>query len=116
VASALAVELMVSLLHHPAGHHAPVDTLENPSMGTLASTAEDPTRPLGILPQQIRGFLSHYTNILPVTRAFNCCTGCSAVVVEQYRADGFEFVLRAANNEGGINYLEVTTTINKLAC
>ncbi len=32
---------------------------------------EDPDRPLGILPQQIRGFLSHFTQILPVTRAFD---------------------------------------------
>lgn len=113
VAAALAVELMVALMHHPKRHRAPADTSEGSSMENLGRL-DDPDRPLGILPQQIRGFLAYFTNILPVTRAFDRCTGCSKAVLDQYRADGFGLVLNAADNPGGGSYLEELTGLAAL--
>jgi ubiquitin-like modifier-activating enzyme ATG7 len=98
VASALAVELMVALLHHPLRHRAPADGGEASGLGHRF--LDDPDRPLGILPQQIRGYLAHFTTILPVTRAFQHCTGCAPAVIEAYKREGAGLVLRVCNEQG----------------
>ncbi|MEJ1279805.1 autophagy related 7 [Cricetulus griseus] len=69
IAGALAVELMVSVLQHPEGGYA------------IASSSDDrmnePPTSLGLVPHQIRGFLSRFDNVLPVSLAFDKCTACS---------------------------------------
>uniref|UniRef100_A0ACB8EIH0 Autophagy- protein 7 (Autophagy- E1-like activating enzyme atg7) n=1 Tax=Sphaerodactylus townsendi TaxID=933632 RepID=A0ACB8EIH0_9SAUR len=69
IAGALAVELMVSILQHPEGGYA------------VASSSDDrmnePPTSLGLVPHQIRGFLSRFDNVLPVSLAFDKCTACS---------------------------------------
>jgi ubiquitin-like modifier-activating enzyme ATG7 len=92
IASALAVELLVSLAHHPLGHAAPAD-----AAGGEAST------PLGLLPHQLRGSLPSFRTELLRGQAFSCCVACSARAVGRYRADGFDFLLRAFREPG---YLE----------
>uniref|UniRef100_A0A8D2J7I7 Ubiquitin-like modifier-activating enzyme ATG7 n=1 Tax=Varanus komodoensis TaxID=61221 RepID=A0A8D2J7I7_VARKO len=68
IAGALAVELMVSILQHPEGGYA------------VASSSDDrmnePPTSLGLVPHQIRGFLSRFDNVLPVSLAFDKCTAC----------------------------------------
>jgi ubiquitin-like modifier-activating enzyme ATG7 len=114
MASALAVELMVALLHHPQRHRAPADCPEEDRKGGSNNGGgghggggppglgqrfdDDVDRPLGILPQQIRGFLAHFTTILPVTRAFKHCTGCAPAVVEGYKERGYDLVRQACND------------------
>ncbi|KAJ3244781.1 Autophagy protein 7 [Chytriomyces hyalinus] len=84
VASGLAVELMVSLLNHPDGIWAPSETGLNPT---------DPTaHPLGVVPHQIRGYLTHFSNLLVHGKAYDKCTACSAAVLKAYRERGAEFV------------------------
>lgn len=90
MASALAVELMVGLVHHPLGGRAPADEAQDIS----TPTASD----LGLLPHQVRGFLSHYQNMLLVGHYYDRCTACSARVVDAWRRDGFELVRNAMNN------------------
>ncbi|OXV06615.1 hypothetical protein Egran_05617 [Elaphomyces granulatus] len=51
IASALLVELFVSILQHPKGAAAP------------ASASQDDRHPLGLLPHQIRGFLYNFSNM-----------------------------------------------------
>uniref|UniRef100_A0A2K6T6E4 Ubiquitin-like modifier-activating enzyme ATG7 n=1 Tax=Saimiri boliviensis boliviensis TaxID=39432 RepID=A0A2K6T6E4_SAIBB len=72
IAGALAVELMVSVLQHPEGGYA------------IASSSEDrmnePPTSLGLVPHQIRGFLSRFDNVLPVSLAFDKCTACSSKI------------------------------------
>uniref|UniRef100_A0A8C0F0Z1 Ubiquitin-like modifier-activating enzyme ATG7 n=1 Tax=Bubo bubo TaxID=30461 RepID=A0A8C0F0Z1_BUBBB len=72
VAGALAVELMVSVLQHPEGGYA------------VASSSDDrmnePPTSLGLVPHQIRGFLSRFDNVLPVSLAFDKCTACSTKI------------------------------------
>uniref|UniRef100_A0A8D2KV62 Ubiquitin-like modifier-activating enzyme ATG7 n=1 Tax=Varanus komodoensis TaxID=61221 RepID=A0A8D2KV62_VARKO len=72
IAGALAVELMVSILQHPEGGYA------------VASSSDDrmnePPTSLGLVPHQIRGFLSRFDNVLPVSLAFDKCTACSPKV------------------------------------
>jgi hypothetical protein len=117
MASCLAVELMVSLLHHPLGFVKPnnMPTLEPKYMGidcsiscialslslslSLARSLFVLTRmkapadhysegaarqatasPFGLVPHQIRGFLSHFQTNLIVGNAYDKCTACSATV------------------------------------
>uniref|UniRef100_A0A4W4DX41 Ubiquitin-like modifier-activating enzyme ATG7 n=1 Tax=Electrophorus electricus TaxID=8005 RepID=A0A4W4DX41_ELEEL len=72
IAGALAVELMISILQHPEGGYA------------VASSSDDrmnePPTSLGLVPHQIRGFLSRFDNVLPASLAFDKCTACSPVV------------------------------------
>lgn len=89
LASALAAELLVSLLHHPDGAAAAAD---GPSpLGTPTST------PLGSLPHQIRVFLTHWTPMVLHAAAFPACTACSDAVVAAYHtgADAFLFAVFA---------------------
>ncbi|KAH9507472.1 Autophagy protein 7 [Bulinus truncatus] len=106
MASALAVELLVSILQHPLGSDAPAEVHVNDS-----SLLADSDCSLGIVPHQIRGFLSRYQQILPATQAFNMCTACCPKVIEAYEAEGFNFLLRAFNEPG---YLEDLTGLSAM--
>uniref|UniRef100_A0A8D3CHH2 Ubiquitin-like modifier-activating enzyme ATG7 n=1 Tax=Scophthalmus maximus TaxID=52904 RepID=A0A8D3CHH2_SCOMX len=72
IAGALAVELMVSILQHSEEGYA------------VASSSDDrmnePPTSLGLVPHQIRGFLSRFDNVLPASLAFDKCTACSPTI------------------------------------
>eukprot|EP00940_MAST-03C_sp_MAST-3C-sp2_P000715 g715.t1 len=103
VASANAVELMVNLLHHPLGACARADG-ETPLSEACAS-------PFGILPHQVRGFVSHFHQILPIAKYFPRCTACSNVVIDAYERDGFDFLLKVFNDPA---YSEKLTGLSEL--
>jgi len=64
IASALLVEVMVSILQHPDGALAPAPTSQADETGD---------HPLGIIPHQIRGFLSNYQNMVISGKSYDCC-------------------------------------------
>ncbi|CAH1793054.1 unnamed protein product [Owenia fusiformis] len=104
--SALAVELLISILQHPDGGNAPSDTSAKDEHLT-----QDHASPLGIIPHQIRGFLSRFHTVLAACRAFSQCTACSPKVMEMYEKEGFNFLLNAFNETG---YLEEITGLKEL--
>lgn len=106
VTAALAVELMVSILQHPERGRAPADTTARDEH----LSAEYAT-PLGIVPHQIRGYLSRFHNILPGSKAFERCIACSSTVVDKYKEEGFEFLLKVFNEP---DYLEDLTGLTEL--
>ena len=89
LASALAVELMVTLLHHPR-IDAPAD-LAAAAAGGGAAAAEASL--LGTPAPDPRDAL-FFRNDVMHGRAFDRCTACSATVVREYEARGFEFLSR----------------------
>lgn len=103
IAGATAVELLVALLHHPDGAAAE-------SEHALA-LSEKPTSPLGIVPHQIRGFLTHMTPMITSLRAFDRCTACSEAVVGGYKKDGLGFLTAAFDDPA---YLERATGLDDL--
>ena len=104
IASALAVELLVSILQHPQGGLAAADSQSG-------QDDYDTESGLGLVPHQIRGFLSRFQNVIPASERFNMCTACSYTILSHYRSEGFEFLLKAFNTP---NYLEDLTGLSRL--
>lgn len=103
IASSLAVEMLVGILHHPEGINAPGEI----SSSIIGSS----DRPLGILPHQIRGSLSEFSQMTLLGYSSKCCTACSKAVVSEYRRKGMEFVLQAIAQPA---YLEDLTGLTEL--
>lgn len=78
IASALAVELLVGVLQHPQRGCAFAQTFRNDD------DDDDEGSCLGVIPHQIRGFLSRLHQVTPSAMAFDRCTACSDVVVRSY--------------------------------
>jgi ubiquitin-like modifier-activating enzyme ATG7 len=66
---------------------------------------QDPDHPLGIVPHQVRGSLSMFTNNVITGRSYDCCSACSDRVVDKFKADGWEFVKKAMNEKGYVEEL-----------
>jgi ubiquitin-like modifier-activating enzyme ATG7 len=66
IASAISVELAVTLLHHPLRALAPADL--HKQVGEESEAAG-----LGLLPHQIRGFLANFSNVRPTPASSTLC-------------------------------------------
>ncbi|GAA5915712.1 hypothetical protein JCM8208_006425 [Rhodotorula glutinis] len=108
IASATAVELMVSVLQHPLGPHAPSDVALS---SNDAPPPQEPASPLGIVPHQIRGYLARFDNLKITGQAYDRCTGCSDTILDAYRSDPFSLVQSACDDA---KHLERVTGLDKL--
>ncbi|KAK0579242.1 hypothetical protein LWI29_023296 [Acer saccharum] len=104
IASSLAVELLVGVLHHPQSIYAAAE-FANTSNGGSSE------QPLGILPHQIRGYISQFSQMTLVGHSSTSCTACCSTVVSEYRKRGVEFLLQAINHP---TYLEDVTGLTEL--
>ncbi|OJJ50439.1 hypothetical protein ASPZODRAFT_126301 [Penicilliopsis zonata CBS 506.65] len=96
IASALLVELFVSILQHPMGAAAPA---------SAPGSEDGENHPLGILPHQIRGFLSTFENKSVLGKNYDCCSACSDKVIDAYKQGGWAFVERALAEDGYVETL-----------
>jgi ubiquitin-like modifier-activating enzyme ATG7 len=93
IASSMAVELMVALLHHPDRQSAPPPAGTSGTYSpTVATSDATSSGALGVMPHQIRGSLVSYTMMTPTVPAFRFCTGCSPTVVKAYQENKSELV------------------------
>ncbi|KAG8876401.1 Autophagy protein 7 [Tulasnella sp. 331] len=113
IASATAVELLVSVLQHPKGINAPSPppATSNASNQQRAPENDDSHTVLGIVPHQLRGYLARFNNMLITGGAFGNCTGCSEPILNAYEKDGFPMLLKVFNELG---YLEKISGLDKL--
>lgn len=82
VASAQAVELLVSILQSPNKNGiSPEDEVV-----------------LGEVPHQIRGFLNKFSTIKLKTPAYPNCSACSKIIIDSLKSSGWGFVREALNN------------------
>ena len=79
----------MSVLQHPEGGAAPAPLSSDES--------RNDEHPLGLVPHQIRGYLSNFRNLLIRGKSYDCCSACSRRVVKAYEDDGWDFVKKALN-------------------
>ena len=103
IAGSLAVEMVVSLLHHPEGLASPAPESSATSFSPTVSGSHATS--LGVVPHQVRGSLVSYTTMTPTVPAFPHCTGCSARLIEAYEADKVGTVVKTCESPDG-SYLE----------
>jgi ubiquitin-like modifier-activating enzyme ATG7 len=106
IASALLVELVVSVLQHPQGNAAPAATSADDDRGE---------HPLGIIPHQIRGFLSSFTSMNILGQSYDCCSACSERVLTTYETEGWSFVEKALNDKDYVEELSGLKEVQRLA-
>lgn len=102
----------MALLHHPQKHLAPAYTpprTSNNGNGSYHSERTEST--FGVLPHQIRGFLTHFGTVLPKTCAFHQCTACSPKIIHEYEEHGFDFLTRVCASPA---VLEQVTGLDQL--
>ncbi|KAJ5668798.1 Ubiquitin-like modifier-activating enzyme atg7 [Penicillium macrosclerotiorum] len=107
IASALLVELLVSILQHPEGVAAPAPL-------TQRNDRED-DHPLGLVPHQIRGFLATFENITVTGKSYACCSACSEKVTRAYQEQGWDFVRKALNEPGYVEELSGLKEVHEKA-
>ena len=100
MASAIAVELLVSLLNHPL------------RSGAMANEeiAKSDRSVLGILPHQIRGDMNDFRVTPMWGYAFDMCIACSPLILNEFKLNPAKFVIEACNKP---NYLEDLSGITK---
>jgi len=108
VASALAVELMVTLMHHPQGSSAQADLVGDDES---AAGPDAPRSPLGGVPHQVRATLPLFRTACLSGSSFDKCTACSGTVLSAYGSEGFPFLLKAFNSS---TYLEDLTGLTQM--
>ena len=109
IASSMAVELMVALLHHPDGVKAPAPATMSNAFSPTTSSSDSP---LGVIPHQIRGSLVSYTMMTPTVPAFAYCTACSPAVVAAYRENPQQLIQETCRSMDG-SYLENLTGLKE---
>lgn len=108
--SAMAVELMVSIVSSQLGAStpAPID-VQNDDL--IQDDEEKCGSELGIIPHSLRGNLARYYTYMPTSPAFNKCSACSSAVVNAYKLSGYEFLQRVFEDP---SYLEEVAGLKDL--
>ncbi|GAB1313976.1 Autophagy protein 7 [Madurella fahalii] len=111
IASALLVELLTSVLQHPRKQHAPA-----PVATSRQNYDRDlPDHALGIVPHQIRGFLSTFQNMVIHGRSYPQCSACSNPIISAYKSEGWEFVKKALNSRNYVAELSGLAEVQRKA-
>lgn len=111
IASALLVEMLTSILQHPLKGEAPAP---QPRPGTTLER-DPPNHPLGLVPHQIRGYVSTFQNIVIRGQSYDSCSACSPKVLEAYRNDGWGFVKRALQEKDYVAELSGLAEVQRRA-
>ena len=111
IASALLVEVLASILQHPLKQHAP-----SPVPSADGEYERDPPdHALGIVPHQIRGFLSTFRNMVIRGTSYPQCSACSEPIISAYKSNGWAFVKKALDNREYVAELSGLAEVQRLA-
>ncbi|KAL1310913.1 hypothetical protein AAFC00_001140 [Neodothiora populina] len=136
LASALAVELLVSVIQHPRRVRAPapvqpttssssgLSSSQSQSQSQMTSSSSAPAKqaaqdesdhPLGTVPHQLRGFLSNWSTMTIKGRSYDCCSACSPPIISAFEKDGWDFVKRAVNEKGFVEEVSGLAEVQRRA-
>lgn len=93
MAAAHAVELLVSLLHHPNGFAACAPLTYGEENDQLTSSG-----PLGLVPHQLRYFQSTYNQLISTVTKFSQCMACSPRVIKRLEHGDPDFLIDVCEN------------------
>lgn len=118
IASALAVELLVSITQHRLRGRAPAPAPATthqiqPAPPTDPSLPD--SHPLGTVPHQLRGYMSTWQTIQVHGKAYDCCSACSPPILLAYERDGWEFVKRALGEKGFVEEVSGLAEVQRKA-
>ncbi|KAF7546711.1 hypothetical protein G7046_g9228 [Stylonectria norvegica] len=111
IASALLVELLTSVLQHPLGKDAPAP---QPTGGVMPER-DPPEHPLGLVPHQIRGYVSTFQNLVIRGQSYDSCSACSPKILDAYRKDGWGFVKQALQEKDFVAELSGLAEVQRRA-
>jgi ubiquitin-like modifier-activating enzyme ATG7 len=111
IASALLVELLTSLLQHPLKNNAPAP---QPRPGVTLER-DPPDHPLGLVPHQVRGYVSTFQNIVIRGQSYDNCSACSPKILDAFRKDGWNFVKRALEEKDYVLELSGLAEVHRRA-
>lgn len=120
LASANAVEILVSLLQHPLKGLAPA-----PKAATVSSSDSEAEQKVSAedlekaafgyyIPHQLRGFLGSFESMKITGPAYPSCSACSSAVRNEWKNRGWEFVKDALNNPKYVEDLAGLTEIQEM--
>lgn len=111
IASALLVELLTSLLQHPLKNAAPAP---QPRPGVTLER-DPPDHPLGLVPHQIRGYVSTFQNLVLRGQSYDSCSACSPKILGAFRNDGWGFVKKALQEKNYVAELSGLAELQRKA-
>ena len=97
IASAIAVEILAAIYNHPDRFNVAAYKTDETGSGEGV---------LGIVPHQIRGTVSDYSAMTLNGPAYKMCTACSDIVVDQFKKEGIDFLIKCLNTP---DYMEEIT-------
>ncbi|TKX21483.1 putative ubiquitin-like modifier-activating enzyme atg7 [Elsinoe australis] len=116
IASALAVELLVSILQSPLkGAAAAPEPQSSVSSREQQPKEPETTHPLGTVPHQLRGFMSNWSTMTIKGKAYDCCSACSPKIVGEYEREGWEFVKKAVSEQGYVEEVSGLAEVQRRA-
>ncbi|CAK7567150.1 MAG: Autophagy protein 7 [Sporothrix epigloea] len=115
IASALLVELFASIMQHPLRHHAPAPKVTRQANEAPVYERDPDDHPLGIVPHQIRGFVSSFQNVLIHGKSYPQCSACSRPILDTYRKNGWGFVKKALGDREYVTELSGLAEIQRQA-
>jgi ubiquitin-like modifier-activating enzyme ATG7 len=107
LAAATGVELLAAILQHPLGNAAPA-TMTTNATDTLSAEASL----LGVVPHQIRGYLSHFQSMQLMGEAFRYCTACSSSIQQALHTDGCDFLMKALEDPSTAAHISGATSLH----
>lgn len=98
LASAFAVEMLVSVLQHPLKGLAPVNVNSGSTDDKGVDSSSAPLNSGAGIPHQIRGFLGTFESLKISGTSYSSCSACSSAVRKEWSENGWEFVKKALND------------------
>ncbi|KAL9030648.1 MAG: hypothetical protein Q9196_001258 [Gyalolechia fulgens] len=80
-----------------------------------SSTEDRGDHPLGVVPHQVRGFLSTFQNLVIKGSSYDYCSACSSRIIDTYKFDEWQFVKRALNEKDYVEELSGLSEVHRIA-
>lgn len=69
---------------------------------------------LGLIPHQIRGFLTHFNQLLLIAYAYPQCSACSESVLSEFDRQGIDFLIHSLKNPTSLEDISGLTALKQV--